>query len=601
LVLNNELINLEKMKKQLLFLLLCLSSYVLLAQQPVAVEPLIKTTWYQGIPYNAACPINIKGETTPPGCGAVAAGQILNYYRMFDHGFGKTSYYSVATIDGKKDSLLVQRDFDASIFDWDNLLDSYSSGYTEAQGKAVADYLFQIGNAMHMQYRHGGSAPANDGQTIWGFHHYLHVSSAAMFRYRLYYSTKEWKDMIDRDLQAGHPVYYAANWIGCDNSGENRIVPSGHIFVIDGVNAEGKYHVNFGTGTPSNNKYVDLDVLNQSKEGTLPGGRGVCYNTRQCMVTDFYPVDNDVYLDRALMVVRPLVLNETPAKQQWQTELGETLMLGCRMQNYNVKRDTIRYGLGIFENGKMIKVLNERTLRLGPGYYLDINYEFKLPATLEDGKYEMRFVSHNNHSTEWTKSLEGVPATIDLIVAGGKANITLPPNRTLPANLYLREPIREVENDFSKNVPGKSFLFAFRNPSANNFEDTIRINFTIDGEVKEFKSYASVYDGSDVDYHVTVPSAYLNLEDKDYTLEAYYYEHNAGKYLPLGLEDLTGIGDTEKEMCSDGDIFVYTINGRLVRRIKRRSCLFGENVLTELLPKGVYIVKDGDHTKKVML
>ncbi len=47
--------------------------------------------------------------------------------------------------------------------------------------------------------------------------------------------------MLNSNLQAHHLVYYAARW-------RNGTQASEHIFVIDGIDDEGRYSVNFGTG-----------------------------------------------------------------------------------------------------------------------------------------------------------------------------------------------------------------------------------------------------------------------------------------------------------------------------------------------------------------
>ncbi len=53
---------------------------------------------------------------------------------------------------------------------------------------------------------------------------------------------------------------------------------AGHMFVIDGLDADGKYHVNFGH-LGSGDKFADINVLNQS--GTNPGGRRIAITLRK--------------------------------------------------------------------------------------------------------------------------------------------------------------------------------------------------------------------------------------------------------------------------------------------------------------------------------
>ncbi len=45
---------------------------------PASVQPVLKTEWHQGLPYNSACPIVCPlGERAPAGCVAIAVAQII--------------------------------------------------------------------------------------------------------------------------------------------------------------------------------------------------------------------------------------------------------------------------------------------------------------------------------------------------------------------------------------------------------------------------------------------------------------------------------------------------------------------------------------------
>lgn len=45
------------------------------------IDPLIKTSWHQGYPYNAKVSYECKGKKSPVGCVAMAVGQLLTYYK----------------------------------------------------------------------------------------------------------------------------------------------------------------------------------------------------------------------------------------------------------------------------------------------------------------------------------------------------------------------------------------------------------------------------------------------------------------------------------------------------------------------------------------
>lgn len=123
------------MKKQLLVLsLMACATAQSVAQD--SVKPMVTASWKQTSPFNDECP-----DGAVAGCGAVAVAQIMNYYKMPAHGFGRATYENVDV------------DFDKRKIDWTNIRDSYAPGeYTDAEGMAVASLIHQVGAAMKMKY-----------------------------------------------------------------------------------------------------------------------------------------------------------------------------------------------------------------------------------------------------------------------------------------------------------------------------------------------------------------------------------------------------------------------------------------------------------------
>lgn len=65
------------------------------------------------------------------------------------------------------------------------MLDEYTNGnYTSVQADAVADFIFQVGNAMYQQYRSSGTPLTNYATALHGMHHNLHISPKAVYNYR---------------------------------------------------------------------------------------------------------------------------------------------------------------------------------------------------------------------------------------------------------------------------------------------------------------------------------------------------------------------------------------------------------------------------------
>ena len=518
-------------------LLISISYCQIHAEKPLEVKPLLKSTWSQAAPFNEACPFGEKWGKTPPGCGAVAAGQILNRHRTLKKAYGIKAYYSLSK-NNRRDSMLILKNFDECKFDWGNIRNTYSvyrqkRDYTDRQAKAVADYLSQVSIAMHTHYNTGGSTTTTNGVTLWGLHHHLHLSPKAVIRSRKHYTTEEWKNLINEQLVAGNPVYYAASHNEINSNGKQ--LRRGHAFVIDGINKDGKYHANFGHGG-TNNQYVDLNVINYYSY-EYPGSRHTCYGNNQRMITDFYQTATDTfYQARSLMITEPIVINNNKYQSEWIFTRGRKFSFTTYVENYNILNEEVQYTLGIFNNDTLMNILDIRPVEMPRIGERRIGTTCTVPTGLENGNYTVHLISRTQAHPRWEKAVECLPATLKMTVDNERVSLMLPPNRTLPSRLYLREPISEVK---IPETNGKSFRLALKNPSENNFVSNLQLNITVNGESHSFLISASVYSGCEVDYHINIPKDALNLDNKEYKIEANYYEINERAYKALGLTEPT--------------------------------------------------------------
>ena len=205
------------------------------ADFPSSVNSLVKTTWDQGKPYNKFCPGGNGGASRlyPTGCVATALAQIMNYHQYPERGIGDHQYCE-------------------TYYDWGNMLDDYSNGYTDAQADAVATLMLHCGVAVEMGYTASGSGSYGQ-EACLGIKKFFGYNKNARLYTRDYYTAESWMQMVYEELSNNHPIYYA----GVSESG------GGHAFVIDGYNQDGMVHVNWGWGGKSNGMY-DIALLNPS-------------------------------------------------------------------------------------------------------------------------------------------------------------------------------------------------------------------------------------------------------------------------------------------------------------------------------------------------
>lgn len=202
------------------------------------ITPLLSTSWSGGQYYNSLCPTDSNGLHFPVGCGAVAMSQVMKYYNWPSNGVGTNSY----TDNGNT----VYANFGSTTYSWADMPNMLTATSTATQRQAVATLMFHAGVSVNMQYRRTGSSSVlfSDGtvgkkcienalKSHFKYSKQLHsVHQAA-------YSGSEWSNLLLTELSASRPVIYR----GAEVNG------SGHIWVCDGVDADGLFHFNGGGGS----------------------------------------------------------------------------------------------------------------------------------------------------------------------------------------------------------------------------------------------------------------------------------------------------------------------------------------------------------------
>lgn len=224
------------------------------------VSAFVKTRWSQGDPYNMYCPKN-NGETCYTGCVATAMAQVMKYYEYPSQGTGTGCYsldgggtYTQAAISGT--------------YDWSKMKTKYMSGYSDSEAKAVATLMRDCGYSVNMQYSTEGSGTSDAYIPSALVYNFSYDSLAVNYIYRDFTTDDEWYSAIYTELSAKRPVIF---------SGQSED-EGGHCFVLDGVDTDGKVHVNWGWGGQQDGFY-DMDAFK----------KGLAYVTLQSIVYGFNP------------------------------------------------------------------------------------------------------------------------------------------------------------------------------------------------------------------------------------------------------------------------------------------------------------------------
>jgi len=225
-------------------------------QAKSAVQPMITAKWGQKHPYNNKCPLFKDNENGITGCVATAISQLLYYYRdrnvsttkgeipsytyTYKYYVSRTSYTEQITIPAIPAGTKI---------DWANMRDVYVGTETAAEKNAVAELAYYAGNMAKTYYRHTASPGHSDyitGMLATAFNFY----PGAHEETRAHYESEEWEDLVYNELKSGRPVPYGAR----------RKDYGAHMFLIDGYDGDGLYHVNWGWSGQSDG-YYRLSVL----------------------------------------------------------------------------------------------------------------------------------------------------------------------------------------------------------------------------------------------------------------------------------------------------------------------------------------------------
>ena len=220
------------------------------------VGPLVQLKWDQGYPYNMYAP-----GGCPTGCVATAMAQLMKYWEWPTTGTGEHSYNAMGY--GEQ-----YANFGATTYDWDNMVELYTSSATQEQKEAVATLMYHCGVSVNMMYEPDGSGAFSVDVPI-AINTYFSYSDQATHITKSNYSYNDWIALLKSNIDQHIPLYY---------SGQST--EGGHAFICDGYDSDDLFYFNWGWGGSANGYF-------------LIDGEHFDYSGSQAIVYDFIP--NYVY------------------------------------------------------------------------------------------------------------------------------------------------------------------------------------------------------------------------------------------------------------------------------------------------------------------
>lgn len=205
-----------------------------------AIAPLLQSIWGQGNPYNSLCPL-VGGYHAVTGCIATAGAQYMYYYKYPTEEVPSIpGYQNVGEVD-------TSQDLPPIVFDWENMKPDLFSSYNQQSITAVAQLMFYCGFASKLKY--GSNSGGQFGNLVNALVDYFDYDDTnSMFVTREYFSIEGWDSLVYHELEMHRPLLY---------SGIGKV---GHVFLCDGYDGEGCYHINWGWNG-SGNGFFRLQAL----------------------------------------------------------------------------------------------------------------------------------------------------------------------------------------------------------------------------------------------------------------------------------------------------------------------------------------------------
>ncbi len=281
------------------------------------IGPLLTALWDQEAPYWNQCKFNYNGTNYMcyTGCPATSASMVLYYWKYPLTQVGPVPAYDGVLEIGTWTSVnYTYPALPAVTFDWDNMIDDYTSshatGYTAAQANAVATLMRYVGQAEHMKYgtpEAGGSGIYTaDAQIIADmFIGFGYDEATTRMVQKENFNDASWAALIQEEIIDGRPIVY----LGTAGTA------GGHAFNVDGYDSgTNKYHVNFGWSGEGN----AWCALNAFIDDT-----GANFNLNQIMIIGVQP---------SVGIIRAI-----PSTVDFQGFAGETYTQEVRIKAHNIE------------------------------------------------------------------------------------------------------------------------------------------------------------------------------------------------------------------------------------------------------------------------
>ena len=365
------------------------------------VGPLLRTKWYQKEPFNNLCPADPAGPNGHcySGCVATAMAQVMYYWEHPVKGNGTHSY----TPNHHHQYGSQHADFGNTTYDWDNMKDYYSRGYTDAEALAVATLMYHCGVSINTDYASTGSAGKLQ-TSVYALSHYFNYTSNMEYRRKsidttIYYTDSQWIEMLKQELDLERPILYR---------GLRETENIGHAFVCDGYDENDYFHFNWGWAGKCDGYFLigALNPQNNRSSRTYNRNNGAIFNCYPQTPNITPPANiNSVVNERNVTITWSSVSTATHYRLYRDGDLIANNLQSTSYNDSNVTYGIHSYYVKSVKSDSIMSLKSQATIA-------DVHFPGPTPSNLQAS------VSGNNVSLTWQ-----TPASENTILQYGTGNV----------------------------------------------------------------------------------------------------------------------------------------------------------------------------------
>lgn len=498
------------------------------------VAPLLgEIEWNQESPYNANCPYmsyydedeekTVSGKA-PTGCVATALAQVMRYHKWPNESKGNISY---TTYTLKQN---ITADLNAT-YNWDLMLPTYTGvTATDEQKAEVAKLMYNVGAALQSDYTPSGTG-ATDVDVVPTLVRYFNYDPGARYVQRDYTAVNLYEQGLINEIEAGRPVPYG----GVTKKNE------GHFFVLDGINEDGYYHINWGWGGLSNGYFL-ISSLDPDAQGV--GGSTSTYTAfkyHQLYISGLQKPQEGSKTGWNIMADDISKINDTYAKGD---EINTTIY---DAYNNSCTYDTLKCKLywDIYDSeGTIIEknFIKNDTLALNYGFD-KLTTNFKIPADIADGEYTVKldFTQAEDDYTEIhnVAMKAGANKYYKINVEGDEVNVSTAAGLKLSIESVTPERLKAGETSDLKVTfknTGEDYVGDFNFYLYVNGKKNVYPNYTSPRRIVSIPANSTVT----LKFEENIPEKLVT--DDDYVLQFYYYTTDEDGYTDQVKAGKTTIG-----------------------------------------------------------